>query len=311
MLGVSRSASDDEIKSAFRKLARQYHPDVSEEPDAAERFAEASRAYEILSDAEKRGRYDRFGEAGVAAGASAGAGGRAGAGGPGFDGYGGFGGFGGTNVEEILSEMFGGAGGGPGAGFRPGPGGRSRATAGRDVERTIQVTFMTAAVGGTERISVGDPGQTETIEVRIPPAFEPGARLRIRGQGEVGLGGGPRGDLLLRVDVGKHPWFTRDGLDLALDVPLTITEATLGTSISIPLLQGSVDLTIPPGSSSGRRLRLRGKGLVDPADRRGDLHARIRIVVPSEVSDDGRRLLEALGRELQNPRTEGPWDAAT
>jgi len=303
VLGVPRTASADEIRRASRQPARRYHPDVSTEPDAAERFAELTQAYDILSDEERRKRYDRFGHAGVT-------GGPGGPGGPGA-------GPGGVHVDvgdlgSIFEEFFGGGGFGAasrgprGAGdpFRP----RSpRPSRGRDVERRLEVTFMTAARGGMERITVDTGSGPETIEVRVPPAIEPGARLRVRGRGEPGPAGGERGDLLLRVEVGAHPVFRRSGLDLELEVPVTIVEAALGATVSVPLLRGSAELLVPPGTSSGRRLRLRGKGLTDAAGRTGDLLARVRIEAPESLSDEARRHLEAVARELRNPRQEEPW----
>jgi DnaJ-class molecular chaperone len=306
VLGVSRTASADEIRRAFRQLARRYHPDVSTESDASERFAEITQAYEVLSDEERRSQYDRFGHTGIG-------------GGPGGGGSGSPGGPGGFQVDpdslnDIFEGIFGGGGGGFGSAgrgprtggdpFRPRP---PRPSRGRDIERRLDVTFMTAARGGIERLTV-DPGTgPETIEVRIPAAIESGARLRVRGRGEPGPAGGERGDLLLRVEVGGHPYLRRDGLNLELDVPITIAEAALGTTVTVPLLRGSAELVIPPGTSSGRRLRLRDKGLTDPAGTTGDLLARIRIEAPEELTEEARRHLEELARELRNPRREGPW----
>ena len=306
VLGVPRTASAEEIRAAFRRQARRYHPDVNKEPDAAERFAELTRAYEVLSDQDTRSRYDRFGHAGITGGVgAAGPGGHAGPAGGGFQ-------VDPSDLHEIFEGFFGGgfagaAGRGPRVGgdpFRP----RSpRPSRGHDIERRLEVTFMTAARGGLERITI-DAGQgPETIEVRIPPAIESGARLRVRGRGEPGPAGGERGDLLLRIEVGGHPFFDRQGLDLEIEVPITIAEAALGTRVSVPLLRGSAELEIPPGTGSGRRLRLREKGLTDPAGRTGDLYARVAIAAPEHLSEDARRRLEEVARELRNPRLEEPW----
>jgi len=294
ILGVSRSATDDEIRTAFRKLARRYHPDVSEEADAEQRFAEAQEAYAVLSDSEKRQSYDRFGRSGV--GAS-----------PGGSGQGGWqyrSGGGGQQVDpsdfqDIFEEMFGGGGGGS-----PFSGGGSRAQRprkGSDVSRSITVTFLTAALGGDEHIKLDDGTE---VSLRIPAGIDDGGRLRVRDKGESGAAGGPRGDLIVTIRVGKHPSFTRSGLDIMLDVPLTAVEAMRGTSISIPLLDGSVDLRIPSGSSSGRKLRIAGKGIQNASGNQGDFFAIIQIKVPQSdsLSTEGQEALDLLERELPDPR---------
>ena len=305
VLGVPRSASAEEIRAAYRRLARRYHPDVSQEPDAAERFAELTRAYEVLSDQDARTRYDRFGHAGIAGGGPGAHAGPAGPAGGGFQ-------VDPSDLHEIFEGFFGGgfagaAGRGPRSGGDPFRPRTPRPSRGHDIERRLEVTFMTAARGGIERITIDAGDGPETIEVRIPPAIESGARLRVRGRGEPGPAGGERGDLLLRIEVGGHPFFHRNGLDLEIEVPITIAEAALGTRVSVPLLRGSAELEIPPGTGSGRRLRLREKGLTDPAGRTGDLYARVAITAPEPLSEDARRKLEEVARELRNPRREEPW----
>ncbi|MDG2424175.1 MAG: DnaJ C-terminal domain-containing protein [Phycisphaerales bacterium] len=294
ILGVGRTATDDEIRTAFRKLARRYHPDVSQEADAERRFAEAQEAYEVLSDTEKRKAYDRFGRSGV--GASPG--------GPGGGGWQ-YKGSGGQQVDpadfqDIFEEMFSG-----GAGSSPFSGGGSRAPQprrGANISRSITITFLTAAMGGEESIKLDDGTQ---VSMRIPAGIDDGGRLRVRDKGEPGPGGGPRGDLIMTVRVGKHPVFTRSDLDVMVDVPVTVVEAIRGTSISVPLLEGHVDLRIPAGSSSGRKLRIAGKGIKDAAGKQGDFYAIIQIRAPEgdTLSQASQDALDQLSGELPDPRT--------
>ncbi len=298
VLGVSRTATADEIRRAYRDLARKHHPDVSTAPDAAERFSAIHEAYEVLSDAEKRKAYDQFGRVG---GRAPGAGGRPG------------GAHVNVNFEDIFSEFFGGGRspfdgggfgpGGPRSGGRPAPPQR-----GEDLTRTVQVTFMTAAHGGRETLRLHtDAGEVKTIEVRIPAGVEDGAKLRVKGEGRPGAQGGPAGDLIVTVKVGAHPWFRRDGLDLLLDVPLTIAEAALGAAVEAPLLKGAVTLRVPPGTSSGAKIRVPAQGLKGPGDERGDFYAVVRIVAPKSLTPDARTALEQLAPSLDNPRSGAPW----
>ncbi len=316
VLGVSRSASESEIKSAYRKLARELHPDVNKAPDAQRRFEEVVEAYEILSDPEKRGRYDRFGTADPAAAGFGGGGGRSGTytwsnvgGAPG-------GGMSAEDVGSIFEEVFGvGGGGGFGGprGARPGrAGARSHAPPrrGRDVEHEIHVSFLTAIQGGREALRVRRGGETRSIDVTIPPGIEEGRKLRVRGEGEPSPGGGPPGALLLTVHVGEHPHFRRDGLDLSIEVPISVTEAILGTTVRVPLPRGSVEMKIPPGTSSGTRLRVRGRGIVPKVGAPGDFHVVPRIVPPRTLTDDERAHVEALAQTIAAPRTGPPWTTA-
>ena len=298
VLGVERDATEAELKRAFREIARQYHPDVNKSDDASERFAEVTEAYEVLSDTEKRAQYDRFGHT---APHGAGAGGGWGAGPQGWPGGGGGSGY--ADVGSIFDDLF---GGGTGGGN---PFGRGAAAPrpGRNLERAITVTFMTAALGGTEQIRMTIDGAPQTIDVRIPPGIESGAKLRVRDKGQRSTSGGPNGDLILTVEVGGHPWFRRDGLHLTVEMPITVAEAALGTSVSVPLLHGSAELRIPAGTSSGRKLRLRGKGIDDGRGGTGDLMVEIRIVAPETLSDTAQAAFETLTEELKNPRESAPW----
>ncbi|MHC5022975.1 MAG: DnaJ C-terminal domain-containing protein [Planctomycetota bacterium] len=306
-LGVKRDATPDEIRQAYRMLARTYHPDVNKSPEAEQRFNEVTEAYEVLSDEEKRGAYDRFGHAGV--GAAHGAGGP---GGPWR--YASGGDMGDVDLGSIFEQMFGGRGGspfgagmgGPGSGPGVGPA-RARSQRGQDVQHRVGVTFMTAAQGGTEHVRVSAGGRVHDIDVKIPPGIEPGAKLRVKGKGGAGSGGGAAGDLIITVEVGAHPYFRREGLDLYLDVPITLAEAATGTSVDVPLLDGSAGLKIPPGSSSGQKLRLRDKGVAGTGSKRGDFYAVVQIVAPEHLSERGRELIDELANELENPRTSEPW----
>ncbi|MHC4107994.1 MAG: DnaJ C-terminal domain-containing protein [Planctomycetota bacterium] len=334
LLEVKRDASAEEIRRAYRRLARTYHPDVNKSPDAATRFSAIQEAYDVLSDAEKRKAYDRFGHAGVGVGAGPGgfAAGAPGGGwtwsqvGPGGQG----GGFGGSDFASVIEEMFGGRAGSP---FGPSPPrgagpGRPPSRRGQEVAQALTVSFLTAARGGQERIRLtsgtsggggGRGGVEQAIHVKIPPGIESGAKLRLKGKGAPApgtpapgmpdaAGGGP-GDLILTVRVGEHPYFRREGLDLLIDVPLTLAEAALGATVTVPLLAGTVEIKVPRGTASGRRLRVKGKGIADAKGSRGDFYAVVQIVPPEALNDRARRLLGDLAPELKNPRDSAPWAA--
>ncbi len=313
LLGIKRDAAESEIRKAYRRLARQYHPDMNKSPEAEKKFAEISEAHDVLSDPDKRRAYDRFGQAGVGA--------RHGA-----PGYGpGPGGFQQTwstsgpgaepDMESIFEQMLGGrTGGGSPFGYSGfgGPGSpaaqaQPRPTKGADLHHRLAVSFMTAAKGGDEHIRLNTGAGTQTITVRIPPGMDDAGKLRVKGKGQTSPNGGPDGDLIITVSVGRHPLFRREKLDLLLDVPVTIVEATAGVTIHMPLLTGSVDMKIPPGASSGRKLRIKGKGIEDGKGRVGDFYAVVQIVVPEELSEAGHEHLRQLADELKNPRESGPW----
>ena len=301
VLGVSRTASADDIRSAHRRLARQFHPDLNKEAGAAERFNEIQRAYEVLSDPEKRKKYDQFGDAAFEPGAAGGGG--VGAGGPAWQEMDP------EAMRDIFGDIFGdGFGGGAGGGRRRARGRAPRPTQGPDREFELAIGFAVAANGGTEQLRMRSAdGSTETIDVRIPAGVANGAKLRVRGRGEAGFHGGPRGDLILTVRVGAHPWFTRDGLDLSVDIPITIAEAALGATVEAPLLKGRVKLKVPPGTSSGAKLRVRGKGITDSKGASGDLYAVISIAAPKELSEDDRAALESIAARLPDPRASLAW----
>ncbi|MDP6633539.1 MAG: DnaJ C-terminal domain-containing protein [Phycisphaerae bacterium] len=300
VLGVGRSASDAEIKRAYRKLARKYHPDVNKDSGAEEKFKEATEAYEILSDSKKRQVYDQFGHAGGPR-MSGGAGG-------GFQDFfsGGFGGrsgggFMGMGLDDILQALRGKMGGSQRR--------RPRRKPNLDIEQPVKLEFLEAALGTTVPILVrrgdGRSGKTETIEVKIPPGVRNGARIRVRGQGSEHRG--DKGDMYILISVKDHPFFTARGNDITVELPISITEAALGAKVDVPTIDGMTTVTIPSGASSGQRLRLRKKG-VPSASGRGDQFVLIKIVVGKHISSKGRKLLEEYQAcEQPNPRKDAPW----
>ncbi len=289
ILGVERTATEDEIKKAYRKLARKYHPDVSKEANAEEKFKEVSEAYEALKDAEKRKAYDQLGR--HASGEEFR---------PPPDWEHAFGG-GQFSFEDVdLGDLFAGLGG-----F----GSRSRARApdapsrGRDQEAQIQITFD-QAFHGTEialelsDLELGDDGRARrvprTVKVRIPPGVTDGQVLRVPGKGGKAVRGGPDGDLYLDIGVRPHPLFRADGQDLYMDLPLAPWEAVLGTSVELPTPAGVVSLKVPPGTRAGQKLRLAGRGFSRGDATAGHLYAVVQIVVPGVVDDRQRELYRQL-----------------
>jgi DnaJ-class molecular chaperone len=308
-LGVSRTASEDEIQKAYRKMARKYHPDMNpDDASAKKKFQEVQAAYEVLSDTEKRKRYDQFGNDFD----SAGVGGEprtwryTTSSGPQtfpFD------------VEELFR---GGApeaeGGGFADLFKQFGRGRAarrepRAARGNDLKHELTVPFATAILGGEAALTLRrGSGEVETIRVKIPAGIEDGKKIRLRGQGESGIGDAPAGDILLTIHVSPHPHFRRTGTRLDVRVPITLAEAAQGAKVDVPTPQGTISLTVPPNTSSGRRLRIKGHG-VRPADGApGDLFAEIQIVLPEKLTDDERhQLADISNRYAQSPRADLRW----
>jgi curved DNA-binding protein len=301
ILGVAKDATKEEVQKAYRKLARKYHPDVNKTPEAESRFKEIGEAYEALKDPEKRKRYDQFGAAWKNAQARGGGGAPPGwehmefdfdlgGGGAGFD----FSGLGGSGFSSFFEMLFG--AGGPGR--RPGTGeGWSRQ--GADIEAPIALGLDEAARGGERELVLTDPatGRRRTVAVRLPKGVRPGQRIRLAGQGREGLGGGKRGDLYLKVELLPHPRFRLEGADLHTELPVAPWEAALGSSAQLPTLDGPVAVKIPPGSSSGQRIRLKGRGFpLSPGQdqERGDLYATLRIVVPRTLTERERELFTEL-----------------
>jgi curved DNA-binding protein len=309
VLGVPRTAGREEIQRAYRKLARSYHPDVNKDPGAEDRFKEVSEAYEVLSDPETRKRYDAFGRdfrqvpegvdpaAYARARAGAGTGGRAGwtrgpAGqevrfetGEGID------------FEELFGGMFGGRRGRAGRGWGPIPG--------ADQEADLPLTVEEAYRGGRRTITLPGHGGSRTLQVTIPPGVRNGQRIRLAGQGGEGADGAKRGDLYLIARIADHPRYRVEGRDIHVRLPLTPAEAALGATVAVETPGGEAKVKVPPGSSSGRRLRLRGQGMPNPRGDPGDLFAEVRIMVPRTLSAEERRLYEQLaGVSSVNPRSE-------
>ena len=346
VLGVSKDASDDEIKSAFRKLAKKYHPDISKEENAEQKFKEVQEAYEVLGDPNKRKTYDQFGHAAFDQAA----------GGGGYGGAGGFGGFGGGfdasgfDFGDIFDNIFGGGFGGFG-----GSSSRTSARQGADRLMRVRLTFEEAVFGCEKDIKLevndkcddcngkGGTGEeacskchgsgtitqeqrtlfgtfmskttcdeckgkgkvythkcstckgtgrivsNKTITVSVPKGVDTGNRLRITGKGEAGLNGGPNGDLYLEFVVEQHEFYNRDGDDIYLKVPINITEAVLGTKKEIPTLFGNVKLTIPEGTNTGDKQRIKGKGI-----NKGDMYVIMEVRIPKKISRDQKKLFEEL-----------------
>jgi curved DNA-binding protein len=302
-LGVPRTGSADELKKAFRKLARQHHPDVAKDKKAGEvKFKEINEAYEVLSDPQKRKKYDELGQHWDTHGAPPPEYNYAGAGaGSGFPGGGEFH-FEGTGFSDFFEQFFGrGAGG-----FSNGGGRSARARGpmhGQDVEGAISVTLEESMQGSIREISLQsvDPAtgqaRTETFKVRIPKGALEGQVIRVPGKGGAGANGGEAGHLFLRVRLAAHPDFRPSGADLHYDLPLAPWEAVLGTTVRFRGLDGELDVKIPAGTSNGQRLRLRGRGLPKPkSTERGDLYVVAEVELPKQVTPEERQLWEQLGR---------------
>jgi curved DNA-binding protein len=305
ILGVPKTATEKEIKAAFRKLARKYHPDVNKgEAKAEARFKEINEANEVLSDPEKRRRYDQLGPDWMNF--------RTGAGAPGAGPGGGrvhvdFGDEGDGGFSEFFRTIFGG-GGGFGGGVRGGGargGGfeaqygdvfRNRASAGADYESSIDLSLDEVLRGATRNLQLGEAGgATRRVEVKIPPGVKDGSRVRVAGEGGAGAGGGPKGDLYLRVKVLPHPLFERRGDDLHVNVTVPLTAAVLGGEVQVPTLDGPLGIKVPAGSRPGRLFRLRNHGVprLDGGGR-GDLLATLGVELPRELTPREQELFEEL-----------------
>ena len=331
-LGVERTASDEAIRKAFRKLARQYHPDVAKDKKVAEeKFKEINEAYEVLGDPEKRRKYDELG-ANWKQGAEFRApsdwerrgrrsrGGTAPSGDFEFE-------FGGTGFSDFFEQFFGSMGGQRGSNFRDGF--QEFSQRGQDTEADILVTLEEALNGSIRPVSLrrngtcercagsgqvkgrtcpachgsGQTGKVENYQVKIPSGVREGQRLRLAGRGEAGVGQAPAGDLFLRVRFAKHPDYHVEGDDLFYDVDLAPWEAVLGTQVWVPTLGGRVSIKIPEGAQNGQRLRVRGQGLPQRSGSRGDLYLVLHVQVPERVSESERALWERLARESRfDPR---------
>jgi curved DNA-binding protein len=315
VLGVPRTAGAEELQQAYRRLARRHHPDVNKDPEAEERFKEVNEAYQVLSDPGTRARYDRFGpnfrqvpEGAEREAAGAGAGGF----GPGgsrsggrrgrraYTGEGGEqifvdegfgeGGFGGIDLDDLFGGLFGGRGG---------------PMAGADQEAELELTVEEAFSGGRRWVSLAGPDGQRSYEVTIPPGVTDGQRIRLAGQGGRGAGGAGAGDLYLIVRIAPHPRYRLEGRDLHVELRVTPWEAALGATVPVDTPSGEVKVKVPAGSSSGRRLRLRGQGMPNPKGQPGDLFAEVRIMVPKRLNRRERKLFEELANvSTFDPRRE-------
>src|SRR5690348_2328898 len=297
VLGVPRDASEDDIKKAYRKLARKYHPDVSKESDAEEKFKEVGEAYETLKDPEKRAAYDQLGRHSAGEDFRPPPDWQQSFGGPQF------------SFDDIdLADLF------AGLAARGGARGRSGAIPGADYEAGVRLTFE-QAYAGTEieldlmAVEYDEGGIARRVphrmKVRIPSGVVDGQKLRVPGKGGKGFGGGRNGDLYLDIQVESHPLYRADGLDLHLDLPLAPWEAVLGTSVQMPTPAGAVSLKVPPGTRAGQKLRLAGRGFKRADGTAGHLYANVQIVVPTVVDDRQRELFAQLARASSfNPRAQ-------
>lgn len=314
ILRVPRNATKAEIEKAYRQLARKYHPDLNPNDNTAkEKFQEVQEAFEVLSDPQKREMYDRYGASFQYAGSGAGRGGQ-GQSGFSWTGPAGFsfvfddidlgkffeeryqddfpgGRTRGTGFEDLFAQFQRAAG-------RTRPGAGRAAYRGEDLQSEVTIPFHVAVEGGEISVTVNRPGiGPGTLAIKIPPGIEDGKKIRLRGQGAPGPVGTEPGDLYLTVHVAPHPCFERKGKDLLVKVPVTIAEAILGTKVDVPTPKGRIALKIPPGTPSGRKLRVPGYGVAPPRETPGDLYAEIQIVPPPKISESVKQLVEQLARE--------------
>lgn len=293
IMEVAENASSDDIKKSYRKLARKYHPDVSKEAGAEDKFKELGEAYEVLKDPQKRGEYDALRKAGYSTG-----------GGqfrppPGWEssfGVHGAGGMEGGDFSEFFETLFGQARGG---GQR-----RPRTTRGQDQRYHVDVSLEESFAGSTRSLRLTQPdGGTRTLNVKIPKGVQDGQQIRLKGQGAAGMGGGPPGDLFLEITLTAHRHFKVDGKNITLELPVAPWELNNGVSVNIPTLGGMVSMKLPGNARPGQKLRLTGKGL--PGAVPGDQYVVIKLVMPSELSPRARELLDELAEETGfNPRAD-------
>jgi DnaJ-class molecular chaperone len=315
-LGIERTASEDDIQKAYRRLARKYHPDMNpDDASAKQKFQDVQTAFNVLSDPKKRELYDRYGSSFEAAGAGPQPGGAwaggGGAGGPEFDfsqffgeRFGG-GGAGGFDFGDIFEQMRGGA-------QAPPRGGRksrtARQRAGANLETSIEVPFATSITGGEARIAVERGAKRETITVKLPAGIKEGEKVRLRGQGEPSPDGGPAGDLFITVQVARHPFYQRQDDNLTVKLPVTIREAAEGAKVDVPTPKGTVTLTVPPGTSSGTKLRVKGHGVTPKGRPAGDLYVEVQIALPPQLDAKSLSLIEQLDAlHPYSPREKLQW----
>ena len=313
VMEVSKTASQDEIDKAYRNLARKYHPDLNpNDPEGAKKkFQELQEAYDTLKDPEKRKLYDQLGSGYKQYGSAPGAGAGPFGSGSSYT-WSSSGGGAGIDINEILGQMFGtrsanpfGDGAGPFSNRGPQSHHRGRsAMPGQNVTSTINVPFKIAAFGGTVPLTYQMPsGRRETLDVKIPPGIDSGKKIRLRGKGEDSPMGGTAGDLILEVRVEPHQYFTREGKNLYIHVPITLKEAVLGGKVDIPTSTGTVTVTIPPRSTTGTKLRIKEHGIaaVKKGEKKGDLFVVFDVKLPAEWSEKDLKLIEQLSPEPEPP----------
>jgi curved DNA-binding protein len=298
ILGVSRAATAEDIQRAYRKLARTYHPDMNKDPAAEGKFKEIAEAYDVLSDPTTRKKYDAFGhdfrnvpddvDPAMYQRARAG-GGHPRSGGPGnvefeFSGAD----FGDVDIEDVFGDFFGRGARGGRRGWGP--------IVGADQEAELEITVEEAYRGGKRSFTISGPSGPRTIEVNIPAGVVDGQRIRLAGQGGQGTSGAAAGDLYLAVRIARHPRYRVDGRNITVELRLTPWEAALGASVAVDTPGGEAKVRVRPGTSSGKRLRLKGRGMPNPRGTPGDLYAAVRIMVPESLTDDERQLFEELAR---------------
>ncbi len=305
ILGVAENADTQAIKTAYRKLARKYHPDVNREAGAEEKFKEVAEAYEVLGNAERRAEYDevrRYGQSGQGFEVP-----------PGWQAGGGFGEFsgrGGGDFSDFFEAIFGSAGAG-----RAGAHGRERGRRGQDVEMELPIFLEDTLCDESKQIVYQIPQYdaagrrladiSKTLKVKIPPGVSDHERIRLKGQGAPGIGGAPAGDLYLIIRLVPHPLFDVEGHNLILTLPLAPWEAALGAKVRVPTLSGQLELNIPPGSQTGQRLRIKGKGLVNKLGARGDLYAVLKVVMPGRHDAASEKLWRQLAEQAAfDPRQQ-------
>ena len=278
-LGVSKNASQDEIQKAYLKMARKYHPDLNpKDPEGAKKkFQELQTAFETLKDPEKRRMYDQFG--------------------PDYERFSAGGG-----------NPFGAGGGNPfGGGGNPFGGGRRRRSPapqkGEDVTATVSVPLATSVLGGTIPVTIRrERGGMVSVDAKIPVGIETGKKIRLRGMGEPGVAGGPSGDVILEVEIAPHPFYSRFGKDLTVKTPITLKEAAFGAKVDVPTPRGTVAVTIPPGATTGTRLRLKGLGVAPDGEKPGDLYVECAVALPKSWSKEDLELLQKLDSDVPNVR---------
>jgi len=285
-LGVKRTDDADTIRKAYKKLARKFHPDISKEPNAEDRFKQINAAYDVVGDDKKRKLYDEFGDVSLRPGFDANQA-RAFSGGSPFGGGGGFNFGGGVDMDDLLGSMFGG-------------GGARRPRRGRDQQTSITVDFMTVVHGGETNIQIRRPdGRNDTLAVPVPAGAKDGGRVRLKGQGLPPRGGGPCGDLLVNIAVRSHPVLVRNGDNLEMEVPITIHEAIAGAVVTVPTPTGDVKVTVPAGVKSGARLRIRNRGIQKRTP--GHLYLILRPMVPRSEDPEVLAAAERIEAAYEQP----------